>query len=604
VIVMTRATWSTRWLGGAMIVACAVPACTGSDDEADSGTMCVGGKCDAASEGAADLLEGTNDPVGKALLAMATGETPIARLPTDEELDVDAIREAGGPDAVRAIAIEAEALEGFPAGTAGYLALLHGVAQANCADRNAVQTFVIADDLVGDGPAPRVIAATCPTDTRKASNAFLALSFLGDDGDVDAHAIEAFGWDETSRINKFYRSIPLEGSDEGILMLLNPEELEGDVGGCLDCHRGPADVSESLAGHVPAFPIMNEIVEPWSHWNAEPGFSSQMFDVPRASEMPRYQALTTKADGNIDSGDWLAGADRFELIIREGFAQVVKQRRRLLKDPADTQLALSFLRPLFCEEQVNYSSEVGVSGELALGTVIDEGIRRSITAANIGATWPWATGTEARVLVAPAASQAEALELVPMRGQSAIAWEESLVTALQKYMSPQESLQIRALDWKTPVFSDFRCGLFESTAEAPAALGTVADNHAAMKGLLGQMMTLPGGVPLRAKNPANIVVLDDPARAEALATDLEAGTVPLVECSKGSECDYAVCESTGYCEMNLWAFGERIDDYVRDQQNADGRSALQAARRERLCRVKEGDAFPMAPALPGDFTCG
>ena len=596
-----------RRLGGAMImmiIALGAPACTGSEDGSDSGTMCVGGKCDAAGEGVADLLEGTDDPVGKALLAMATGESPIARLPTDEELDVDAIREAGGADAVRAIAIEAAPVEGFPAGMAGYLALLRGTAQQNCDDPNAVQTFVIADDLVGDGPAPRVIAATCPTDTRKASNAFLALSFLGDDGDVDAHAIEAFGWDDTGRFNKFYRSIPLPGSDEGILMLLNPEELEGDVGGCLGCHRGPTDVTESLAGHVPPLPIMNEIVEPWSHWNAEPGFTSQMFDVPNAESMPRYQALTTKEDGRIDSGDWLAGADRFELIVREAFSQVVKQRRRLLKDSADTELALSFLRPLFCEEQLNYSSEVGVSGELELGTVVDEGIRRSITAANIGATWPWATGTEARVLVAPASSQADALELVPMRGQSAIAWEDALVTSLQKYMSPQESLQIRALDWKTPVFSDFRCGMFQSTADAPAALGSVADNHAAMKALLAQMMTLPGGVPLRAANPANIVVLDDPARAEALAGDLQAGSVPVVECTKGSECDYSVCESTGYCEMNLWAFGERIDDYVRGFQSADGRAALQTARHERLCRVKGNDAFPMAPALPDDFSCG
>lgn len=602
---MARAIRTSRRLGGVVVLWMAAPlACGSSEDGGDSGSTCVGGKCDAAGEGAADLLEGQDNPVGKALLAMATAESPLVRLPTDEELDIPEIRDAGGPDAVLAVVLDAPAAEGFPAGLGSYLALLRETAKQNCGDANAVQTFVISDDLVSGEPLPRVIAATCPTDPRKASNAFLALSFPGDDGDIDAHAIEAFGWDATTRINDFYRSVPLPGSEEGVLMLLNPEELQGDVGGCLSCHRGPTDVAEGPAGLVPAFPIMNEIVEPWSHWNAEPGFSSQLFEVPNASNMPRYQALTTKSDGKVDVSDWLAGADRFEIIVREAFAQVIKQRRRLLKDSADPELALSFLRPLFCEEQLNFSSEVGTSGELALGTVVDEGIRRSIAAANIGATWPWATGTEARVLVAPAGSTAEALELVPMRGQSAIAWEEALVTSLQKYMSPEQSLQIRALDWQTPVFSDFRCQLFERTAEAPAALGSVADNHAAMTALLAQMMTLPGGVPIQAATAGNIVVLDDPARAEALATDLEAGNVPVVTCTKGAECDYSACEEAGYCEMNLWAFGERIDDYVRGFQNAEGRATLAGVREQRLCRVKQSGAFPMAPALPGDFSCG
>ena len=79
--------------------------------------------------------------------------------------------------------------------------------------------------------------------------------------------------------------------------------------------------------------------------------------------------------------------------------------------------------------------------------------------------------------------------------------------------------------------------------------------------------------------------------------------VPLVECTKGSACDYSACEEKGYCEMNLWAFGERIDDYVRAFQSPEGRERLSTSRTSRLCQVKGNDAFPMAPALPSDFSC-
>lgn len=604
---MARAITPSRRLpwGAALLLAVPLLACGDSSDGDQDGGTCSGGKCDASGEGVADLLEGQSNPIANALRAMAQGDDAIARLPTDEELDVAAIREAGGPDQVLAIAIDAPPAEGFPAGMGGYVALLRGIADDNCGDVDAINTYVIADDLVAGESMPRVVATTCNTDTRKAMNAFVALSFPDGNGDVDAHAIEAFGWERSARTNSFYRSIALEGTEEGVLMIVNPLDLEGELGGCGGCHGGPADTPEAIAEFVPNFPIMNELVEPWSHWfSAGFGGDSQLFDVPNAASMPKYLAMTTGEDGNVDTGDWLNGASRFESIVREGFNQVATQRRRRLREDANVDEALALLRPMFCEEQINFASEIGVSGEMHLGAVVDEGIRRSIQAADIGASWPWATGTEASVLFAPSSSVDEAIELVPMRGQSAIAYEEKLTTSLQQYYPGAEMLRVRALDWQTPVFSDFRCQQFERVASAPPAVTGSGTNYDAMLVLWDAMLELPGGTPLAPSADGHIIVLDTADRADALAADLEAGTVPVVTCAKDETCDYTACDERGYCEMNLWAFGERIDDYVRSFQNEQGRQQIIEARRQRLCKMQASGAFPMAPALPGDFSCG
>ena len=114
--------------------------------------------------------------------------------------------------------------------------------------------------------------------------------------------------------------------------------------------------------------------------------------------------------------------------------------------------------------------------------------------------------------------------------------------------------------------------------------------------LWDEMLKLPGGVALDPSADGNIIVLDDASSLGALTEDLSSGNVPVVSCVKGETCDYSACDDLGYCEMNLWAFGERIDDYVRSFQNDEGRAELIEARNARLCAIQQSGDFPMAPA--------
>jgi hypothetical protein len=566
-----------------------------SDDADGSGPgSCAGAKCDTLGDSVEDVLEGRRDPIARTMLAMATGDSPLARATFEEEKEIDRLED---PGLAATLALDLGPAEGLPPGVAAFVALVQGVAETQCGNRNAIHTYVISDDLISrSSPFPRVIATTCPTDLRQASSAFFALSFGDDDGDLDAREIEAFGWDTGSRRYEFYRTVPLLDSDEGVLVVTNPLDIEGELGGCQTCHRGPDDLADGIKDHIPLFPIMNELVEPWSHWHAG-GFVSQRFEVPNEEDMAKYRALTS------ESG-WLRGADSLETSVRAGFDQVIRQHRRArLRDQPNVDTALGLLRPLFCEEQLTYASEKGTSGDLHLGSVLDEGIRRLYSAVSTSSfPWAWATGTSASVRISAASTEADALELVPMRGQSAIAFEESLVTSLGARFTPMELLQIRALDWQTPVFSDARCSMWTEVAESVGSVegANVGDQ---MRELLAQMLVLPDGTRIEAGTD-RILVVDDatPSVLAALADDVAEGTVPVVECQSDAACDWTACEDAGYCEMNLWAFGTRIDEYVRGFQSSEGRERLRAARDERLCRIDE-PTFPNLPAMPKDFSC-
>jgi hypothetical protein len=582
-----------------VLAALAVPSATvlGACAEDGNGSgpgSCVGAKCDTLGDSVEDVLEGRRDPIARTLLALAGGDAPVARASFAEEKD---IRRLDDPGLAATLSLDVGASADFPPGLSAFVTMVQGVAETQCGNRNAIHTYVISDDLITrSDPFPRVVATTCATDVRQASNAFFALSFGDADGDLDGREIEAFGWDSGSRRYEFYRTVPLLDSDEGVLVITNPLDIEGELGGCQTCHRGPDDLADSVKDQIPLHPIMNELVEPWSHWHAG-GFVSQRFVVPNEDAMTKYKALTS------ESG-WLRGADSLENAIRAGYDQVVRQQRRnQLRNPANVDAALGLLRPLFCEEQLNFASEKGTSGDLHLGAVLDEGIRRLYTAVDASAfSWAWATGTSASVRISPASSQADTVELVPMRGQSAIAYEEALVTSLGARFTPQELLAIRAIDWQTPVFSDARCAMWNDVAEGVGSVegANIGDQ---MRALYEQMLVLPDGTPIEAGGD-RLLVIDraTPAVLEALSEDLADGNVPVVECQKDAACDLSACDEAGYCEMNLWAFGTRIDGYVRDFQSGEGRERLRAARAERLCRIDER-VFPNHPAMPSDFSC-
>src|SRR5258706_360938 len=104
-------------------------------------------------------------------------------------------------------------------------------------------------------------------------------------------------------------------------------------------------------------PIMNELPKPWRHWNAGEGSVSESFVVPDSLKgKPNWEKYGATA----------AAASRFEKVIRDANAnRVTPARSKQLFKPAKLDDAMGLIRPLFCDEQVNYVSELN-TGEVTV----------------------------------------------------------------------------------------------------------------------------------------------------------------------------------------------------------------------------------------------
>jgi hypothetical protein len=327
-------------------------------------------------------------------------------------------------------------------------------------------------------------------------------------------------------------------------------------------------------------PIMNELTAPWTHWNAEPDFPSHDYDIPAATEQsPHFVDLGAKH---------LGAAPRLEQIVRAGHAKVAgaRARQRRTRPPSLTE-SMSLLRPVFCDEQINYASEDFNSGLISATSVISGGIREAYLATS-ASDWPWNWLTDGRMRLPVDGS--EALHMVPVRGNADIDYEGRLMAV--QTLTPHQILRVRALDWKRPVLSDFRCKLWKDAAtrlEAnPPALDESWRNSDAMAMLYDEIMKLDG-VPIVGGTPDDLVVVDRiTSESEvALFLALGDGSIGSAQCSGNA----------GMCSVPIEQFGSMLHDYVTSfEDSSTGRASIAAARDNTLCDVLV--LFENAPALP------
>jgi hypothetical protein len=474
---------------------------------------------------------------------------------------------------------------------ADYQDILFGLQKGQGCAESSVRTFVVSDDLVtGKDPFPRFISAVCGDDPVKASEFFIAASFekfVGDGeatGEVDTRSLEMFAWDATARTYRFYATEPVgEEEDSGIRFEVEPARCRG-------CHLTPTDLA---AEGMPMTPIMNELTRPWTHWNAQPGFESQEFEVPeRVADSASFKELT---------GKFLAPASEFEQIIRAGHDRVALTRMRVRRDkPGMLRAGMDLLRPVFCEEQVSYVSEEGKSGILAGSAVIDPGMRALFQ--QVASDWPWDWINVAQLRMSSTSSP---VSQVPVRGNADAVTETQL--AAVGVLTARQLIQVRALDWQRPVFSSFRCGLWKGANErfdddAPD-LSDAADNGAAARILFDAIMTVD-----RTRLASGD---DDQIIAVPLADDdtIEA----MVAALEGDGLADADCADDGFCALDLDGLGAAIDAYVTGfQSSSSARTRLKAMRTERICEILravspaddrfEGEDLPIRfsnrPSLP------
>src|SRR5688500_13230057 len=398
-----------------LVVVLAAAAC--SVDSAGPGAQCPpGGKCDAAGS-VREQLEGLDDPVAKWLLDSPMTED--GRVVTD------------------------------------YLVAVEQVAQQMGCSMDTMKTFALSDDLVAGEPFPRLISTVCSDDDTRASEFFIAASFADPENplDVDVRNLEMFAWDTTARRYRFYATLPVEGKDE--------VQVEVEVRRCTQCHLNSKSLDDD---GMPALPIMNELTRPWPHWNAEPDFPSHTFEVAvETRSAPNFAELT-------GSGR-LASAATFEQIVRSAQSnRVVAARLRARRDPADVGQAMGLLRPLFCDEQINYATEDFASSVMPASAVVQGGTRDMFLAVR-PSDWPW-QWLNADVIRFDDSSS-EPLAMVPVRGAADVEFEKRLVSV--KGLTPQQVLRIRAIDWAVPVLSEMRCGLWvDARARLRAAPPSIA----------------------------------------------------------------------------------------------------------------------------------
>ncbi len=510
-----------------LVAACSV-------DSGGPGADCPpGGKCDAAGS-VRSQLEGLDDPVAKWLLASPM--TNEGRLETN------------------------------------YLVAVEQVALQMGCSMDTMRTFALSDDLVAGAPFPRLISTVCSDDDTRASEFFIAASFADPTNplDVDVTNLEMFAWDTTARRYRFYATLPVEGKEE--------VQVEVEVRRCTQCHLNSKSLDDD---GMPALPIMNELTRPWPHWNAEPDFPSHTFEVATETRSaPHFAELT--------GGGRLASAAMFEQIIRSAQSnRVVAARLRARRDPADVGQAMGLLRPLFCDEQINYATEDFSSSVMPASTVVAGGTRDMFLAVR-PSDWPrqWLNADVIRFDDATT----EPLAMVPVRGAADVEYEKRLVSV--KGLTAHQVLRIRAIDWAVPVLSDLRCGLWKDARarlrEAPPSIPAGATNGDLLATLYAETMVLDGQS-LLVGAPEKVVALRDAGGRAALVAALAGGTAESASCAGG------------FCVTDLDGFGGLLDVRAQAAEATGGRDKLSLERDLRLCVVEK--EFPNRPAFLQRSAC-
>lgn len=389
---------------------------------------------------------------------------------------------------------------------------------------------------------PKMLFARCADEPQLASRFFIALPAIDGDRDMEPQSLHMSAWDDEAGRYRHYAAAPDRDSGE---MAINVQPSF-----CLGCHGGPERLEVWQ-------PLMNEMTEPWSGWNAEPGFASNLFDEYLDGE-------TASGDRYHEMTETLDSASNLEPLIRAAMSRYVSARVRERDLPASLEGALELLRPLFCDEMVNYVSEVHDSGELRTAAFVDDSVRQLLVQVNPALGYDWLHSDSVR-LSAPGGGDPP-VSLIPTRSESAVQTE--LALAARRVLAPIELLRARAVDWTRPVASDSRCQIYRD-GRARIEAGALDETVAALA------------------DGATTAELIAPVYQELLRD------YPL-----GADGELSVVTDGDTASMTVAAFADAVDQYLNERV-AD-RSALRSLRDQRACWA-EG-RYLYAPIVP-DLSC-
>jgi hypothetical protein len=230
-----------------------------------------------------------------------------------------------------------------------YRKIVEGVAGKLQCDPATINTFVLSDAMVTGAPFPRLISTACTNNDDLAWQFFMSAPFATKDGsDVDPRKLEMFAWDGTSEEYRFYAAEPVGDSATEVQIEVDPKDQtdEGRQFRCQGCHFGP---SLELFGqdHMRMLPIMNELTNPWGHWNARPGFpSDSTFTIP--SNVARADSYADLTNHNVPCGcktedDMVCGGNSTAFCMQSAITATTsaKRWRRCVRCSATSRSTMS-----------------------------------------------------------------------------------------------------------------------------------------------------------------------------------------------------------------------------------------------------------------------
>ena len=431
-----------------------------------------------------------------------------------------------------------------------WLAGLRGELGCSAGDEHS---FVV---LSNQAFAPKAIVAQCTSDPVAASRLFAVFEPDGANGDLDPQRFRLAAWDPDHAQYRRYQVAPRDGA---LTVAVEPEF-------CGSCHGGPFEIEAWT-------PIMNEMTNPWAQWNAEPGFESFAFatSFPADAGGPVYDGLTQA--GRLDS------AANLEPIVRAAIDRTTAARVQRRGDAPSLDAAAALVRPVFCDENANYVSEVHDTGELRQSAVLDPGLVRALAQVEPENGWSFPLDD---TLVLPPPAAGEALVMIAVRGETTLQMEQALRS--RGVLAAIDVLRVRALDWQHPFDSELRCGLWRDALARAQAGGLdpadYADAAGLARALFDDALVVGGGASL-ADAGTRVVALADAGDAAAVA-DLRAGRLD------------ALAQTPA-------ALGDAIEAWLASVATPAGRDALATERVRRGCRARR--LFPIAPLIPGTQAC-
>lgn len=314
-------------------------------------------------------------------------------------------------------------------------------AESDCGELDGIATRIVSEEgqiLPAELASYRAVTSKSCGDRAQFELLFSSFGLRADTDELPRQGVEVIAFDRTAGVFNYYKEV---GGKMGFFGGTLDYVFDGpqgpaltDVNGCANCHAG---TEESGRGNL----NMKELRVPWMHWegSAETAGADELIS--------RFSDTLGRAKGGPD----------LESVVKAGNRRNNATVIAALREARDYR---RLLRPLFCTEQLH----------VATGT--DNRIPASfMVAPRLGGRTLTVKASGYNDLIAAIDQKVPGTDIADTRFKFAylersfddIDWVDQLIEA--QIIDRQFALDVLAVDFTRPIFSDARCDLHELAPE-------------------------------------------------------------------------------------------------------------------------------------------